>query len=108
MGISTIERSDGRADYSGDVTAVCVLLAAAAGLLAAAPAPVQAQPPWPADGVARLVSAAVAQAGRAVRYDGAYRRIPYPMGDVPADVGVCTDVVIRAYRAVGIDLQQRV
>ena len=43
-----------------------------------------------------------------VRYDGAYRRIPYPMGDVPSDVGVCTDVVIRAYRAVGVDLQQRV
>jgi uncharacterized protein YijF (DUF1287 family) len=33
-----------------------------------------------------------------VRYDGAYRRIPYPMGDVPPDVGVCTDVVVRGYR----------
>jgi uncharacterized protein len=63
---------------------------------------------WPADGIARLVAAAAAQTGQNVRYDGAYRRIPYPMGDVPSDVGVCTDVVIRAYRAVGIDLQQRV
>jgi len=63
---------------------------------------------WPGDGVARLVAAAEAQTGHRVRYDGAYRRIPYPMGDVPADVGVCTDVVIRAYRVVGIDLQQRV
>jgi uncharacterized protein YijF (DUF1287 family) len=34
--------------------------------------------------------------------------IPYPNGDVPANVGVCTDVVIRAYRAVGIDLQRLV
>jgi uncharacterized protein YijF (DUF1287 family) len=63
---------------------------------------------WPSDGVARLVAAAVEQTTRPVRYDGAYRRIPYPMGDVPADTGVCTDVVIRAYRVLGIDLQQRV
>ena len=69
----------------------------------------QAQPaPWPADGVARLVAAAVAQTAHPARYDGAYRRIAYPMGDVPADIGVCSDVVIRAYRAAGIDLQQRV
>jgi uncharacterized protein YijF (DUF1287 family) len=63
---------------------------------------------WPSDGVPRVIAAAVAQTARPVRYDGAYRRIPYPMGDVPADVGVCTDVVIRAYRVIGIDLQQRV
>lgn len=43
-----------------------------------------------------------------VRYDGSYRRIPYPGGDVPADVGVCTDLIVRAYRAVGIDLQRLV
>ncbi len=35
-------------------------------------------------------------------------RIPYPGGDVPADTGVCTDEVIRSYRAVGIDLQKEV
>jgi uncharacterized protein YijF (DUF1287 family) len=56
----------------------------------------------------RLVAAAVAQTGRRVVYDGSYRRIPYPGGDVPADIGVCTDVVIRAYRVLGVDLQQRV
>jgi len=56
----------------------------------------------------RVVAAAVAQTGRPVRYDGSYRRIAYPGGDVPADVGVCTDLVVRAYRAVGVDLQQRV
>jgi len=61
-----------------------------------------------ADPSARLVSAALEQTRRAVLYDGSYRRIPYPNGDVPPDRGVCTDVVIRAYRALGIDLQQRV
>lgn len=41
-------------------------------------------------------------------YDATYRRIPYPNGDVPADRGACTDVVIRAYRNAGIDLQKLV
>lgn len=52
-----------------------------------------------------LVSAAREQTKTHVTYDGAYTRIAYPMGDVPADRGVCTDVIIRAYRAVNIDLQ---
>ena len=43
-----------------------------------------------------------------VTYDGSYRRIPYPGGDVPGNTGVCTDVVIRAYRQIGIDLQVKV
>ena len=43
-----------------------------------------------------------------VRYEPAYVRIPYPGGDVPADTGVCTDEVIRSYRAVGVDLQKEV
>ncbi len=60
------------------------------------------------DFATQLVSAAIAQTTQHVAYDGSYRRIPYPGGDVPANVGVCTDVVIRAYRALGIDLQQRV
>jgi uncharacterized protein YijF (DUF1287 family) len=53
----------------------------------------------------KLVSAARQQTRMAVTYDGSYSRIGYPMGDVPADRGVCTDVVIRAYRAIGVDLQ---
>lgn len=56
----------------------------------------------------RLTAAAVAQAAQRVTYDPSYRRIPFPGGDVPANVGVCSDVVIRAYRAVGVDLQVRV
>ena len=42
------------------------------------------------------------------RYDGRYERIDYPLGDVPRSIGVCTDVVIRALRNAGIDLQQAV
>lgn len=56
----------------------------------------------------KLVAAAVARTHLSVRYDPAYVRIPYPNGDVPADTGVCTDEVIRAYRAVGVDLQKEV
>lgn len=54
------------------------------------------------------MAAAVERTHHAVRYDAAYVRIPYPGGDVPADTGVCTDEVIRAYRAVGVDLQKEV
>lgn len=43
-----------------------------------------------------------------VVYDPSYFSISYPMGDVPEDRGVCTDVVVRAYRKCGIDLQQKV
>jgi uncharacterized protein YijF (DUF1287 family) len=53
----------------------------------------------------KLVSAARQQTRMHVTYDGTYTRIAYPMGDVPTNRGVCTDVVIRAYRAIGIDLQ---
>jgi uncharacterized protein len=56
----------------------------------------------------RLVAAAVERTHHTVRYDPAYVRIPYPGGDVPPDTGVCTDEVIRSYRAVGIDLQKEV
>lgn len=55
-----------------------------------------------------LVAAARAQIGVTILYDASYQRIAYPGGDVPADRGVCTDVVIRAYRHIGIDLQERV
>jgi uncharacterized protein len=55
-----------------------------------------------------LVLAAVERTRHTVRYDPAYVPIPYPGGDVPAATGVCTDEVIRSYRAVGIDLQKEV
>ena len=56
----------------------------------------------------KLVAAALERTEQQVRDDGRYLRIAYPNGDVPADIGVCTDVVIRSYRALSIDLQQLV
>lgn len=56
----------------------------------------------------KLVKEAVKLTEQPVVYDPSYFRIPYPNGDIPADKGVCTDVVIRAYRKIGIDLQQKV
>lgn len=53
----------------------------------------------------RLVVAARAQTATLTVYDPSYRKLDYPMGDVPWYLGVCTDVVVRAYRALGIDLQ---
>jgi uncharacterized protein YijF (DUF1287 family) len=55
-----------------------------------------------------LANAALDRTRDIVRYDGAYVKISYPNGDVPAGTGVCTDEVIRAYRALGIDLQKLV
>jgi uncharacterized protein YijF (DUF1287 family) len=74
------------------------------------PALAQTQPVTAAqqDFLHRLVAAVVERTHHVVRYNPAYVRIPYPGGDVPADTGVCTDEIIRAYRAVGIDLQKDV
>ena len=55
-----------------------------------------------------LVSAALTLTQQKVTYDPSYFAIAYPNGDVPDDKGVCTDVIIRAYRKIGIDLQKEV
>jgi len=55
-----------------------------------------------------LVEAAKKIINPSIVYDPAYIRIKYPMGDVDPKTGVCTDVVIRAYRGIGIDLQKEV
>lgn len=55
--------------------------------------------------LSRLSAAAVERTHHTVRYDPGYVAIAYPNGDVPADSGVCSDEVIRSYRALGIDLQ---
>ncbi len=52
-----------------------------------------------------LVDAALERTTHRVIYDGSYRAIKFPGGDVPSNIGVCTDVIIRSYRKVGIDLQ---
>jgi len=55
-----------------------------------------------------LVAAAIERTHHSVRYVSDYVRIPYPGGDVPPETGVCTDEIIRSYRAVGVDLQKKV
>lgn len=56
----------------------------------------------------KLALAAFERTHHRIIYDGSYRKIPYPGGDIDPGRGVCTDVVIRSYRALNIDLQQRV
>ncbi len=56
----------------------------------------------------QLIDAAVEQTNFTKSYDPAYVRIAYPNGDVPMETGVCSDVVIRAFRKLGIDLQKEV
>lgn len=56
----------------------------------------------------QLVAAAIERTHHSVRYVPEYIRLSYPDGDVPADTGVCTDEIIRSYRAVGVDLQKEV
>lgn len=56
----------------------------------------------------QLADSAFLLTKQCVIYDPSYRVIDYPNGDVPANRGVCTDVVIRAYRKFGIDLQKEV
>jgi uncharacterized protein len=58
--------------------------------------------------IQRLVAAAVERTHHTVRYDPKYVRIPYPNGDVASGTGVCTDEIIRSYRAVNVDLQKDV
>ena len=56
----------------------------------------------------RLADSAIILTKQKVQYDPSYFQISYPNGDIPAGKGVCTDVIIRAYRKLGIDLQKEV
>jgi len=56
----------------------------------------------------KIVKAAIERTDHFVIYNGAYLSIDYPNGDVPANIGVCTDVIIRSYRTLKIDLQKLV
>lgn len=60
------------------------------------------------DFYAKLSDAAISLTNESVVYDSVYAKIKYPNGDVPKNKGVCTDVIIRAYRKLGIDLQKEV
>ena len=74
----------------------------------ASPAPQPEKIVYESPVLERLVAAAVERATHEVVYDATYYKLDYPNGDVPADKGVCTDEVIRSYRALGIDLQKEV
>jgi uncharacterized protein len=77
------------------------LIVLAGTLVASAPARAQSD-------VDRMLTAAQAQVGVTVRYAPAYQTLDFPGGDVPIDRGVCSDVLIRALRAVDVDLQVEV
>lgn len=66
------------------------------------------KPTKPKDFYEKLSDAAISIVNPSIEYDPTYFTIPYPNGDVPKDKGVCTDVVIRSYRKLGIDLQKEV
>lgn len=55
-----------------------------------------------------LIREAREQIGVTVRYDPVYRKLSFPGGDIPSDRGVCTDVLVRAYRELNVDLQELV
>jgi uncharacterized protein len=78
-------------------------LALLLGLLLLAPAPAHALNELDAQA---LVASARAQIGVTVSYDPSYQRLRYPGGDVALDRGVCSDVLIRALRGQGVDLQR--
>ena len=99
MTLTTMTSAAGRRAVSRRT--ILLSVAAVSVLPAAARSPVLAP-----DLAARLVASAESQIGVTRIYDPAYVRIPFPGGDVPVDRGVCTDVVVRAYRAAfGFDLQ---
>src|SRR4051812_46319824 len=56
----------------------------------------------------QIATAAREQIGVTTEYDPAYSKLQYPAGDVPANKGVCSDVVVRAVRKAGLDLQKEV
>ncbi|MEM1058363.1 MAG: DUF1287 domain-containing protein [Verrucomicrobiota bacterium] len=87
-----------------------IRLCGALGALALALTLALAQPPpaIQAESAAALVRAARAQVGVTTGYDPAYVRLAYPGGDVALQTGVCTDVIVRAYRQLGRDLQRAV
>src|SRR2546428_9355771 len=55
-----------------------------------------------------IIDGAVDQVGKTTGYDPSYQKLDYPNGDVPIETGVCSDVIVRAFRKGGIDLQKKV
>lgn len=55
-----------------------------------------------------VIDGATDQIGKTTSYDASYQKLEYPNGDVPIETGVCSDVIVRAFRQTGIDLQKDV
>jgi uncharacterized protein YijF (DUF1287 family) len=55
-----------------------------------------------------VIDGAIDQIGKTTSYDASYQKLEYPNGDVPIETGVCSDVIVRAFRKGGIDLQKDV
>lgn len=68
----------------------------------------QAPPGQKLSRIGLVLEGAFQQVGKTVIYDGSYQRISFPGGDVPLERGVCSDVLVRAYRHAGLDLQRLV
>ena len=58
----------------------------------------ETEPPKPQSKAGKLIEAARTQIGVTRTYDPSYSGLELPNGDVPRSKGVCTDVIIRAYR----------
>ena len=96
-------------------TCVAVLAAVLASGAACRPSPSPAAArrsgqltPIKSPTVKLVVDAAIDQIGSTVAYDPSYVKLSYPGGDVPVDRGVCSDVVVRAFRKAGVDLQKEI
>lgn len=83
------------------ILAAMITVIVASMLAASPPATAEA----PRSRIAQVLDGAHLQVGTTLYYDGGYRSMPFPGGDVPVERGVCTDVIVRAYRHAGIDLQ---
>ncbi|NKQ41546.1 MAG: DUF1287 domain-containing protein [Sulfurovum sp.] len=61
-----------------------------------------------AENIDRFIGASQAQVGKTMTYNPEYVKLKFPNGDIPISKGVCTDVIVRAFRALNIDLQERI
>ena len=68
----------------------------------------QQLPQNPSPQLKQLIASAIEQTGVTTGYDPAYVRLQYPGGDVPPETGVCSDVLVRAFRRASVDLQKEV
>src|ERR671939_713621 len=102
-------RADKKA-YCGLILTACLLLGAAcrqspSGMGAVRTRPL---PPGSSPALRLVVEAAIEQTKYTLYYDQSYTKISYPGGDVPAERGACTDVIVRAFRKGGVDLQKEI